>query len=316
MTQNWRSARQWLWLTLAVIVLDQASKWAILSTMYPYESHDFLPWLNFTLVFNRGAAFSFLSESNGWQRWLFTAIAVAICTFLFVWLGRTKEHEKYLRVGFVLILGGAIGNLIDRVFYGYVIDFIDFHLGNWHWYTFNIADIAITLGVIALLLDSLVTRRKTHNFHQFSTAELVGHVREFEDEDNSLYSERTAQPIRAEDFRGSAVESSRDLKAAQQNIANEGHKKLGVRVPDNQDEFPSEQIAKASNLSEGPQQRAEAHPVTGKSARFSNSDENTAPLPDSPRGEKELQNRYTPSPGNRPGSPQRKVTPDFKPPGM
>lgn len=316
MSRYAKTALSWIWLSAIVILLDQASKWLVLATMTEYQSLPFIPFINFTLMFNHGAAFSFLSQRGGWQRWLFTAIAVVICAFLVAWLRRTHKRDKLVGIGLALILGGAIGNLIDRIYHGYVVDFIDFHLGDWHWFTFNIADVAISFGVTALFLDLFVNKSKSPK--NTDTEEVIqGHTREFAEDDDVYRHERIAQPIRADDFRGSSSEA-RDLKAAQQNLANQGHQKLGIKTPNVQDEFVSENtVAKASNLSEGPQQHAEAHPVTGKSARFHNSDENTAPLPDSPRGEKELQNRYTPSPGNQPGAaPDRKVAPDFKPPGM
>ncbi len=146
---------KWLWLTLLAVVLDQASKLVVDSSMQLYESIPLMPYFNLTYVHNTGAAFSFLSEAGGWQRWLFAALAVIISGVLAVWLARLQKHETLLAVALSLVLGGAIGNLIDRVAYGYVIDFLDVYYQNWHWPAFNVADSAITLGVILMLAESL-----------------------------------------------------------------------------------------------------------------------------------------------------------------
>ena len=103
---------------------------------------------------NTGAAFSFLSDAGGWQRWLFAGLAVGMSVVISVWLTRLKENETLIAVALSLILGGAIGNLIDRLAYGYVIDFLDVYYETWHWPAFNIADSAITVGVVLMLIDS------------------------------------------------------------------------------------------------------------------------------------------------------------------
>lgn len=146
---------KWLWLTLLAIVLDQASKLAVDSSMQLYESIPLIPYFNLTYVHNTGAAFSFLSEAGGWQRWFFAALALGISVVLTVWLARLQKHETLLAVALALILGGAVGNLIDRLAYGYVIDFLDAYYNSWHWPAFNIADSAITLGVALMLAESL-----------------------------------------------------------------------------------------------------------------------------------------------------------------
>jgi signal peptidase II len=153
---------KWLWLSLLAVVLDQTSKLAIDNAMQLYESIPLIPYFNLTYVHNTGAAFSFLSDAGGWQRWLFAALAIIISGVLAVWLARLQKHETLLAVALSLVLGGAIGNLIDRVAYGYVIDFLDVYYQDWHWPAFNIADSAITLGVILMLAESLgVGREKT-----------------------------------------------------------------------------------------------------------------------------------------------------------
>ncbi len=119
-----------------------------------YESIAVMPYFNLTYVHNTGAAFSFLSEAGGWQRWFFAAMAFIISGVLSVWLYRLKKHETLLAIALALVLGGAIGNLIDRLAYGYVIDFLDVYYQSWHWPAFNVADMAISLGVFLMLLES------------------------------------------------------------------------------------------------------------------------------------------------------------------
>ncbi len=145
---------KWLALSLLAVVLDQVSKWAVDSSMQLYQSIHLVPYFNLTYVRNTGAAFSFLSEAGGWQRWFFAGLAIFISIVIAVWLARLKQHETLLAVALSLVLGGAIGNLIDRLAYGYVIDFLDVYYQNWHWPAFNIADSAITLGVVLMLLES------------------------------------------------------------------------------------------------------------------------------------------------------------------
>lgn len=145
---------KWLWLSLLAIILDQASKLAIAGSMHLYQSIQIMPYFNLTYVHNTGAAFSFLSDAGGWQRWFFAGLALLISVVIAVWLARLKQHETLLAIALALVLGGAIGNLIDRLAYGYVIDFLDVYYQTWHWPAFNIADSAITLGVILMLVES------------------------------------------------------------------------------------------------------------------------------------------------------------------
>ncbi len=150
---------KWLWLSLVAVILDQGSKFAITSSMQLYQSIQIMPHFNLTYVHNTGAAFSFLSEAGGWQRWFFAGLALVISVVIAVWLARLKQHETLLAVALSLVLGGAIGNLIDRLAYGYVIDFLDVYYQTWHWPAFNIADSAITLGVILMLVESFFLGR-------------------------------------------------------------------------------------------------------------------------------------------------------------
>lgn len=152
---------KWLWLSVITLILDQWSKIAIDSSMSLYESIAIIPFFNLTYVRNLGAAFSFLSDAGGWQRWFFSVMAFAISIVLTVWIYRLKKHEKLLAVALSLVLGGAIGNLIDRLAYGYVIDFLDVYYQDWHWPAFNVADMAISLGVFLMLLESFGIGSKT-----------------------------------------------------------------------------------------------------------------------------------------------------------
>lgn len=145
---------KWLWLSLLALVLDQVSKIAVDSSMRLYESITIMPFFNLTYVRNTGAAFSFLAHAGGWQRWLFAGLALVICVVIGIWMSRLKKQEVLLAVALSLVLGGAVGNLIDRVLYGYVIDFLDVYYQNWHWPAFNIADSAICVGVFLMLLES------------------------------------------------------------------------------------------------------------------------------------------------------------------
>ncbi|MGZ4959438.1 MAG: signal peptidase II [Methylomonas sp.] len=154
---------KWLWVSALVLVLDQASKLAVDASMRLYESIPLLPYFNLTYAHNTGAAFSFLAEAGGWQRWLFAGLAVAMIGMIGVWLSRLQKHETLMAVALSLVLGGAVGNLIDRIAYGYVIDFLDVYYENWHWPAFNIADSAICIGVGLMLLESFGFGRKAVN---------------------------------------------------------------------------------------------------------------------------------------------------------
>jgi len=149
---------KYLLLVLAVLILDQLSKWWVLSSYQPYEVQPLLPVFNMTLVFNKGAAFSFLSNAGGWQRWFFTGLSSLVSIVLLVWLLRLKSDERITGLSLALILGGALGNLLDRVRLGQVVDFLDFYWHQWHWPAFNIADSAITIGVVLMLLSGLRQR--------------------------------------------------------------------------------------------------------------------------------------------------------------
>lgn len=153
---------KWLGLSLFIVVLDQLSKFIAERTLPLFTPVEILPFLNLTLVYNPGAAFSLLSDAGGWQRWFFIILAMVVSVFIITWLKTLKEGEYPTAIGLSLLLGGAIGNLIDRLLHGKVIDFIDFHIAGYHWPTFNVADSAITLGALVLIFCSISAIYQEH----------------------------------------------------------------------------------------------------------------------------------------------------------
>jgi signal peptidase II len=152
---------RWLALSALVIVLDQLAKYAITRHFQLNEALEIAPFFNLVLAHNQGAAFSFLHDAGGWQRWFFSAIAV-IASVWIVWLLRSHKEQKLFSFALAFIMGGALGNLIDRVAYGYVVDFLDFHWDTYHFAAFNLADSAITCGAGLLLLDSFLNKTEKH----------------------------------------------------------------------------------------------------------------------------------------------------------
>ncbi|MGI9213805.1 MAG: signal peptidase II [Methylococcaceae bacterium] len=148
----------WLLLSLAVIVLDQLSKYWVDHALSLYQSIPLIPGFQLTYVRNTGAAFSFLSQAGGWQRWFFVGLGCAASGFIGWWLWRLDRRHHVEAMAWALVLGGALGNVIDRALYGYVIDFLDVYVRDWHWPAFNVADSAICVGVSVLLIDSLRSR--------------------------------------------------------------------------------------------------------------------------------------------------------------
>jgi signal peptidase II len=149
----------WLWLSAVVIVLDQATKFLVTRFLELYERVEVLPVLDFTLLHNTGAAFSLLAGASGWQRWFFIGLAAAVSVLLVAWIWRTPRGEKLLPIALALILGGALGNVVDRVVHGYVVDFIHAHWGAAYFPAFNIADSSITVGAALLILDAFREKR-------------------------------------------------------------------------------------------------------------------------------------------------------------
>ena len=145
---------KWFWLSAVIVVLDQLSKQIAVNELGLHQPVQIAPLINFTLTYNSGAAFSFLSNAGGWQRWLFVGLSSAVSIGLVVWLVRTPAEKRWLPTSLALILGGALGNLWDRIAIGRVIDFVDVYYGSWHWPAFNVADSAICIGAVLLLISS------------------------------------------------------------------------------------------------------------------------------------------------------------------
>jgi len=161
---------KWLWLTLLVIALDLGSKAVISHYFGLHETMAVIPgWFNLTLAHNSGAAFSFLANESGWQRWFFAIIALVVSTIIFFWIKRLQAHERWMAIALALILGGALGNLWDRLTLGYVVDFLDFYYQSGsqfsarHWPAFNIADAAISIGAVMLIIDAFVSKEQKKN---------------------------------------------------------------------------------------------------------------------------------------------------------
>ena len=152
---------RWLWLSLFVLLLDQSSKQLAEASLQLHERIPLLPFFDLTLAYNEGAAFSFLSDQGGWQRWLFSGLALLVTLVLVEWMRRLRGDERLLALSLALIVGGALGNLVDRMLWGHVIDFLDLYYGQWHWPAFNLADSAIVLGVSLFILDTLRQRHRT-----------------------------------------------------------------------------------------------------------------------------------------------------------
>ena len=152
----------WVWLGLAVLVvlLDQLSKTVIVGMFQLYDSRPVTSWFNLVRVHNSGAAFSFLAGASGWQRWFFVGMGTLASGFI-VWMLKKHPTQKLFCFAIGMILGGAVGNVVDRLLHGHVVDFIQLHYGGWYFPSFNLADSAITLGAICLILDELLRVRRS-----------------------------------------------------------------------------------------------------------------------------------------------------------
>ena len=156
-----RSGIRWLWISLLVIVVDQLSKLWIERTMSLGDSFVVLPILDIVRAHNTGAAFSFLADAGGWQRWAFTLLAIGVSIALVFWMRKLAlATQGLLAFGLTLIVGGAIGNVIDRVEHGYVVDFVHAHWGAHYFAAFNVADAAISIGAVLVIIDSLLEGRR------------------------------------------------------------------------------------------------------------------------------------------------------------
>jgi len=165
---QWRqSGLVMLWLSALVVALDQATKlWILNNVTYMVDRIEVLPFFNIIHVRNFGAAFSFLSDQAGWQKFLFVILALGISTALAFMLRRQNKSMVRINIAFALIIGGALGNVIDRIWLGSVVDFLDLYYGSYHWPAFNIADSAIVLGAITMVLDSLLAASQQGKKHE------------------------------------------------------------------------------------------------------------------------------------------------------
>lgn len=149
----------WLWLTVLIIIADQVSKYFAIHQLSHEQPIVLLPWLNFVFVSNTGAAFNLLTHAGGWQQWLFGGIAIVVSIVILLWLYRLPSKDIWTAISLSLILGGALGNLIDRITHGFVIDFILFHVNQWQWPVFNVADSAICVGAFILVLTVCFSKK-------------------------------------------------------------------------------------------------------------------------------------------------------------
>jgi len=161
---------KWLWITVVVLALDLWSKWLVSSSLHLRDVIPVFPGFNLVLYHNHGAAFSFLSDAGGWQRWFFTTISSVISIFLFVWLIRLRRHQVLLSIAICFVLGGALGNLYDRVTLGYVVDFLEFYVSTYYWPAFNVADSAVFIGASLFALDIYKEHQKNAKPAEKSTS--------------------------------------------------------------------------------------------------------------------------------------------------
>ena len=150
----------WLGLALLLLIADQFTKVLILGSYKLGDATYITSFFNIVRVHNTGAAFSFLASASGWQRWFFTGIGIAAAVFI-IWMLKSHPGQKLFSFAMACILGGAIGNVVDRLLHGYVVDFLDFHYGNWHFPAFNVADAAISIGAVCLILDEIRRVRRS-----------------------------------------------------------------------------------------------------------------------------------------------------------
>ena len=160
MTQH-KSGLRWLWLAVLAFVLDQASKLAVVKLLpFGYPGVEITPFFNLVHVYNKGAAFSFLADQGGWQRWFFAVLAFAICGLLIHWLRKQSVTQRWSGIAYSLIIGGALGNLFDRLVLGHVVDFLDIYWQRAHWPAFNLADSFIFIGAAMIVLDGFRGEKK------------------------------------------------------------------------------------------------------------------------------------------------------------
>lgn len=159
---NGSRAFRWYVLALVIVIIDQWTKWLAETNLTFHDPVPVIePFLNWTLAYNYGAAFSFLADAGGWQKWFFSGLALVMSLFLIIYLIKAPRKATLLSLGLAMVLGGAVGNLIDRLLHGHVIDFIHVHYADvWHYPIFNIADVGISLGVLLIVIDMLFLEKK------------------------------------------------------------------------------------------------------------------------------------------------------------
>jgi len=155
-----KNSLMWLFLSLIILVLDQITKTWVSTHLSFNQPVNILPHFDLRLLHNTGAAWSILADQGGWQRWFLSALAIIVSIVIMVWLTRLDSKQRWLACGLALILGGALGNVMDRIIYGYVVDFIDISYQAWHWPAFNIADIGISIGAVMLLIDAIIFKQE------------------------------------------------------------------------------------------------------------------------------------------------------------
>lgn len=154
-----KSGLRWLWLSAIMLAFDQITKYWTIQSLDLYESYKIFSFFSFTYARNYGAAFSFLGDAGGWQRYLFTGIALLVSGYLIYLLKKNASSQRWINCAYALILSGALGNVVDRMMFGYVVDFLDFDLGFYRWPTFNIADIAIFMGAAIMIFESFFAKQ-------------------------------------------------------------------------------------------------------------------------------------------------------------
>jgi signal peptidase II len=156
-----QTGMRWLWLAALIFIADISIKFVVMDTIgYGWANRiEVWPFFNLLHVHNYGAAFSFLGDHNGWQRWFFAGIAVVVCSMLMLWMKRLPANEKWNNIAYALIIGGALGNVFDRVVHGFVVDYLDFFVGSYHWPAFNLADSAICIGAVMVILDGFLVKK-------------------------------------------------------------------------------------------------------------------------------------------------------------
>ncbi len=155
-----KNSLMWLSLSLIILILDQITKTWVSTHLSFNQPINILPYFDLRLLHNTGAAWSFLADQGGWQRWFLSLLAIIVSIVIMVWLTRLDSKQRWLACALALILGGALGNVMDRIIYGYVVDFLDIYYQAWHWPAFNIADIGISIGAIMLLIDAIIFKQE------------------------------------------------------------------------------------------------------------------------------------------------------------